>query len=98
MDRLEEDPLAVPRAPMMGDEPVFVYQPDFLHRGHYEQLAVRVLHGDGVVVGIKTHERLRTRRSLCDASRLERLLRQWQESHRVMRASKAASADAIASA
>jgi hypothetical protein len=33
MDRLEEDPLAVPRAPMIGDEPVLVNQPDFLHRG-----------------------------------------------------------------
>ena len=64
---------------MPSHQAVLVDQPDFLDRGHHDQLAVGVLHGNRVVVGIEPHQRLRVGRCVVNTPRLEGLLGQRQE-------------------
>jgi hypothetical protein len=79
MNRLEQGPFALPTASMPGHQSVFVDQSDFFHRGHDDQLPVRVLHRDRVVVRIEPHEGLRISRCGNNVSSLEGLRRQRQE-------------------
>ena len=79
VDRLKECPLALPAPGVPSHEPVLVDQPDFLDRGHHHQLAMGVLHGNRIVVGIEPNQRLRVGRCVVNTPGLEGLLGQRQK-------------------
>jgi len=55
---------------------VLVDEANLVDRGNDDHLSMGVADGDGVVVGLEPHQRLRVDRAVGHTSRLERSLRQ----------------------
>jgi hypothetical protein len=81
---LEKYLLSTPTPGVPGKKTVLVDEANLIDRGDDDHLPVGVANGDGVVVGLESHERLRIDSAVGHTPGLERPLRQRQKRGRIV--------------
>jgi hypothetical protein len=71
VDRVEQILLALPGAPVAGDEPVAVDQPDLVDRRDDRDRPMSMFYRDAVAVGVERDQRQRVRRGLSHSAGVE---------------------------